>query len=87
MIETLKNKVLVVVAAAVVSTTGYGALYLADSRYVLQRDHAAETRAREVRQIERMIDQLEWKEKNDPPLSGTEDWQLRRLKADLRKLQ
>ena len=87
MFDTVRNKVIVTIAAAIITTSGYGALYLADNRYVQQKQWIAEKRQSEMREIQYKIDKLEWKAKNQPPLSAQEDWELRRLKTEMRELK
>ena len=86
MFDQARNKIIAVVLGAIVTTAGYGALYLADNRYVQQKQWIAEKRQSERREIQYRIDKLEWKKAN-ANLTSQEDWELRRLKTELRELQ
>jgi hypothetical protein len=86
MFDTIKNKIIAVALTATFATTGYGALYLADNRYVQQKDWVQESRNAEQRQLQYRIDELEWQEDNTT-LTPKESWELKQLKSQLRRLK
>jgi hypothetical protein len=86
MFDTIKNKIIGIVIAALISTTGYGALYLADNRYVQQKDWVQESRNAEQRRLQYRIDELEWQQENSQ-LSPKESWELKQLKTEKERLE
>lgn len=86
MFDTIKNKIIGIAIAALISTTGYGALYLADNRYVQQKDWVQESRNAEQRRLQYRIDELEWQQENSQ-LSPKESWELKQLKTERERLK
>jgi hypothetical protein len=90
MFEQMKNTIIVsaigIVITTAVATTGYGALYLADNRYVQQKQWVQESRNAEYRRLQYRINELEWTRDNGS-LSAKEDWELKQLKSEQERLK
>ena len=86
MFNTIRNKLIAVALTALITTTGYGALYLADNRYVQQKDWVQESRNAEQRRLQYRIDELEWQYDN-ATLTPKESWELKQLKSELKRLK
>jgi hypothetical protein len=86
MFDTIKGKITTTVIAVFLSTTGYGALYLADNRYVQQKDWVQESRNAEQRRLQYRIDELEWQYEN-ATLTPKESWELKQLRSELKRLK
>jgi len=91
MFNTIRNKLIAVAALIpLITTTGYGALYLADNRYdnryVQQKDWVQESRNAEHRRLQYRIDELEWQYDN-ATLTPKESWELKQLKSELKRLK
>ncbi len=86
MFNTIRNKLIAVALTALITTTGYGALYLADNRYVQQKDWVQESRNAEQRRLLYRIDELEWQYDN-ATLTPKESWELKQLRSELKRLK
>ncbi len=86
MFNTIRNKLIAVALTALITTTGYGALYLADNRYVQQKDWVQESRNAEQRRLQYRIDELEWQYDN-ATLTPKESWELKQLRSELKRLK
>ena len=82
----MKQAIIGLVLTAMFTSAGYGALYLADGRYVRQEAWVQESRASERRNLNRRIDELEFQQSRRQ-LSDKEAWELRRLKTELQELR
>lgn len=73
------------IVTALFTSAGYGALFLADGRYVRQDTWIAESRAQERRHLNRRIDELEY-QGGHRNLTSKERWELRRLQTEREEL-
>ena len=82
----MRAKILFLIVTGLFTAAGYGALYLADGRYVRQDTWVAESRAQERRYLHRRVDELEY-QKEQRDLTSKEQWELRRLWTELKELR
>lgn len=86
----MKTIIISIITAALLAASaaaGQGILYFADQRYIMQSAWVEEKRAEERRRIQYEIDELEYIQNNERPLTEREKWQLRRLRSQMNELR
>ena len=81
----VKEAIIGLIVTAVVTSSGYGAIYLADNRYLRQDTWVAENRRAQRESLQYQIDKLEFLQEKGK-ISDIEKWELKRLKSQLREL-